>query len=225
MKTIIKIYGVQSRMGMIKATAEKLSVDEENIFLDDRDNGGDPLYTAKKAYLSDCGDATHGIFLQDDVEVCDNFIEICEQIIAAHPNKIIGLFPFDYMRYDSKLDSLESPYLEIRVLSGQGIIMPIEYIKPCFEWLKSTYDDKIDDDKGIHQWAKYSGVKVITTVPALVQHIGDVSAIDTSRKVRRTYYYSKNPVANWSNPIINKGLFRTDKFAPKHKILNKTRRE
>ena len=63
-----------------------------------------------------------------------------------------------------------------------------------------------------------------TTIPALVQHIGDVSAIDASRQVRRTYYYSENPVANWSNPIINKGLFRTSKFAPRHKIFNIARR-
>jgi hypothetical protein len=136
---------------MIEKTAKKLSVSEENIFYDDRPNGGDPLYTAKKAYLSDCGNATHLICLQDDVEVCNNFKEICNKIITMHPDKVISLFPFNYLKQTEELDNLKSPYIKTFLVSGQGIIMPTKYIKSCFEWIDEVFDGKGADDYAIQR--------------------------------------------------------------------------
>jgi hypothetical protein len=43
---------------------------------------------------------------------------------------------------------------------------------------------------------------IITTVPATVQHIGDISIANIGCAIRRTVYYDKNPIANWSNKAI-----------------------
>ena len=220
-KIITKIYGVESRRDMIDATAQKLSITKENIFLDDRINGGDPLYTAKKAYLSNHGDATHGIFLQDDVEVCDNFLNICEQIIQTHPDKIISLFPFDFMNEEAGLDNLSSPYVYAYTLSACGIIMPIKYIKPCFDWIKETYNDNIADDMGIALWAGNNNISIITTIPSLIQHIGDESVISPNHYIRRTVYYRENPIADWSNKQIYFCKKQNSNFAPKCKNIIK----
>lgn len=220
-KIITKIYGVESRRDMINATAEKLSISEENIFLDDRPNGGSAIYTAKKAYLSDHGSATHGIFLQDDIEVCDNFLDICYQIIETHPDKIISLFPYDYQKEYYRLENLNTPYVNVYTLSACGIIMPIKYIKPCFDWIKLTFDDNIADDTSINLWADANKVNVITTIPALIQHIGDDSIICPDCFIRRTVYYRKNPVADWSNKEVCVVPNPNTMFYPKSKKILK----
>ena len=218
-KFIIKIYGVESRRDMINSTAQKLCVPEDNIFLDDRPNGGGSLYTAKKAYLSDHGDATHVVFLQDDVEVCDNFRDICEQIIQTHPEKIISLFPFDYQDNSDELNNLSTPYVNVYTLSACGVIMPVEYIKPCFDCIKEAFKDQIADDSGIQNWAMSKNICMITTIPSLIQHIGDKSIICSDAKIRRTVYYRKNPVADWSNKDIYIAKKQRLVFYPKCKNI------
>jgi hypothetical protein len=75
----IHIYGVHERDDMINSTAEKLGLGCKNIHYDDREERGLMMYTAKKAWLAPIPEGiTHRIALADDVEVCDNFKEICE---------------------------------------------------------------------------------------------------------------------------------------------------
>ena len=219
-KITIKIYGVKSRMHMINATASKLSISRENIFLDDRANGGDALYTAKKAYLSEHGDATHGIFLQDDIEVCDGFLDICYQIVQTHPDKIISLFPFDYQNKINDFESLSTPYIKAFTLSACGIIIPVKYIEGCFKWIYEVYHDNIADDTGIKAWANAHKIDIITTIPSLIQHIGDDSIISPKCPIRRTVYYEKNPIADWSNLEI-RNFAGNSNFAPKCKNIIK----
>ena len=89
----IHIYGVHARDEMIHDTVGKLSIPSENIHYDDRPNGGDLIYTAKKAWLSPVpAGVTQRIVLQDDVQVCDDFLAIAKKIAEAHPKDIISFF-------------------------------------------------------------------------------------------------------------------------------------
>lgn len=218
-KLIFKIYGVIQRIDTIKSIAKKLNISNDNIFLDDRQNGGDVLYTAKKAYLSDAGDATHLVVFQDDVELCNDFINICEQIIAAHPDKIVSLFPFDYQMYSGQYENIGTPYLSVNTMSGCGVIMPIQYIKPCFDYIKSEFNDEIEDDMGIKKWAEHAGVDIITTIPAIIQHIGDKSILNKYRPIQRTYYFEKDPIADWSNQNVWKRPKIKEKFFSKRRMI------
>lgn len=47
-------------------------------------------------------------------------------------------------------------------------------------------------------------IPILTTIPAIIQHIGDVSVIDPSKPIRRTQYFERDPVANWASQKINK---------------------
>ena len=109
----------------------------------------------------------------------------------------------------------------ISALSACGIIMPIEYIQPCFNYIKQRYNDTCDDDYGIRDWAIHNGVQIITTIPALVQHLGDDSIANKGSPIRRTVYYKQNPKANWASQKVmqyqipewffsNHGKMRTD---------------
>ena len=199
----IHIYGVHARDDMIAATTSKLGLASDYIHYDDRPNGGLMMYTAKKAWLSPVSKGiTHRICLSDDTEVCDDFLSIATKIAEAHPKSIISFFPYEFMRKTPEVEGLDTPYLKCHILSGCGIMMPIEYIEPCFKYVKEHFNDTCDDDWGIQQWAKSASIEILTTIPACVQHIGDESIANKGCFIRRTVYYEEKPVANWETKKV-----------------------
>lgn len=203
MKVDIQIYGVHAREKMAIGLKNSLSLNDDCVHYDDRPNGGLVLYTAKKAWLAPMPElATHRIALADDVEVCNNFLEIAYQISIAHPKEIISFFPYEFMRKNPDIEGLDTPYFKAHSLFGAAIMMPIEYIQPCFKWIATRFNDNIADDDGIAYWAKKEGITILTTIPSLVQHIGDESILEPGRPIRRTVYYENNPIADWSNKKI-----------------------
>ena len=93
-KTIdIKIMAHPSRRNNVLSILKQLNMDESIVVYDDRPNGGDALYTSRKAWLSPMPvDKTHRLVLQDDILLCDNFINIVHDIIRTLPDKVISLF-------------------------------------------------------------------------------------------------------------------------------------
>lgn len=202
-KIDIQVYGMHERDNMIQNLKEKLSLSDDHIFYDDRPNGGLCIYTAKKAWLASVPkEVTHRVALADDTDVCNGFHDIATQIAQAHPKAIISFLPYEFMSRNPEIEDLDTPYFKAHVLWGAAIMMPIEYLKPCFDWIKEQFDDEIADDDGIERWARSQGIEILTTVPAIVQHIGDDSLLDPGRVVRRTVYYSENPEANWTSTKV-----------------------
>ena len=87
-------------------------------------------------------------------------------------------------------------------MSACGIIMPVKYIKPCFDWIDERYPDAKEDDFYIERWAEVHGVRKLTTIPATVQHIGDKSVYNPTAPIRRTAYYEESPKVDWGNHMI-----------------------
>ena len=202
-KIDIRIFGVHSRESMILATAQKLSLSEDHVHYDDRPNGGSVMYTAKKAWLAEIPDGvTHRVVLSDDVEVCNGFAEICTQMVNAHPDDVITLFPYPFMYRQPGLERLLTPYVLSNTLSGCGIIMPVKYIIPCFEWIDEHYINPQEDDYHIQRWAIANSIQMLTTIPAILQHIGDDSIFNPQAPIRRTDYYEENPIADWNSSIV-----------------------
>lgn len=199
------IYGTPSRDNFIIPLSSALDIPPQNIHYDDRPNGGPILYMSKKAWLADIPpDITHRIVFQDDVEVCHNFVDIALQIAANHPKDIISFFPFNFQRSNPKIEGLDTPYFIAATLSCPAVMMPVEYIEPCFHYIDTRFGENVDDDWAIQEWARHAGVRILTTIPAIVQHIGDVSVANKMAPVRRTVYYDSNPQANWdSKKVMN----------------------
>ena len=205
----IHIYGMHSRDEMISKTVLKLGLSYDNVHYDDRPNGGAMLYTAKKAWFAPVGeDVTHRIALADDVEVCDGFLEICKQIIDTHPNDIISLFPSDFVLKTPAIEGIDTPYIETKKLAGCAIIMPVKYINPCFDYIRTIFNDECDDEIGITSFALNSGIRILTTVPSTVQHISNYSLMRNCAFEFRTVYYDKTPIADWQNKKVVKYLFK-----------------
>lgn len=229
LKIDTKIYGSLKRENLLKSLQKQLNLPRSEIFLDDRPNGGNAYYTAKKAWLAPVEEGiTHRLAFPDDMKICNNFYEILYQIVKTHPEKIISLYPPSIYYKKEWAKFLKTPYIYPISLAGCGVVMPIEYIEPMFKWIDKTYADKIDtiaDDTAMENWAKKEGIKVISTVPSLVQHMGDVSLEDPSRPIRRTPFFEENPKADWSNPNIE--YLYDHNYNPKkfnkemHKIMRK----
>ncbi len=203
MKLDVHIYGLHERDNTLVSLAKKLKVKAANIHYDDRskEERGGCLYAAKRAWLAGVPkNVTHRLVLPDDVDVCDGFIDICYKIIETHPDKVISLFPFDFMRKTDGVDEINTPYFVARHLTGAGIIMPIKYIKPCFDYIDlcCKFSDNSPDDEAIQEWLDLNNIPIITTIPAILQHIGDNSIVTKNAPIRRTVYFEEKPVANWN---------------------------
>lgn len=223
MKADVHIYGVHARGSMISTTIEKLGLDESCVHYDDRPDGGLVLYTAKKAWLVSIPEGiTHRIALADDTYVCDGFLDIAHKIAAAHPDAIISFFPHEFMQRNPDIEGMDTPYFNAHFLFGAAIMMPVKYLDSCFRYIEDQFHDEIADDDGIYMWAKMAGVQILTTIPAIVQHIGDDSILDPGRAILRTVYFEEHPVADWDNRKVmeyrlqelffsNHGRMRADK--------------
>jgi hypothetical protein len=172
LKTIdIKIMAHPSRRSNVLKILKQLDMDESIVVYDDRENGGDALYTAKKAWTMPIDiEKTHRLVLQDDVLLCDNFLEIVNAIINTIPNKVISLFN---MIPAELAKDRQCCYKKYNTLSGVAIIMPKIHIQDCWQWIDMQDDNNNCDDLMIAKYCECHHIAMFTTLPAIVQHIGD----------------------------------------------------
>lgn len=202
----IRIMASPKRSENVEKTIHDLNLSKDAVTWDDRPNGGDAMYTARKAWLHPIPiNAKHRVVLQDDIIVCDNFIEIINTIANAHPECVISLFalasPKCYLGPDT------SPYHRVNTLNGCGILMPTDIIKPCMEWCEKSTNEylKPHDDLMIAEYCKIHEITMIATFPNIVQHIGSDSLLHKNRTWDcKSIWYFQNPKANWlAANIIN----------------------
>lgn len=172
----IRIMAHPSRRDMVMRLLEQLGMGEEIVVWDDRESGGDAIYTAEKAWRSPLSPGiTHRVVLQDDVIVSKNFLKICGDIINTVPDKPVSLFNMfvgDLPEYGHKTCC----YFVTHEMCGPGIVMPVKYIDNCWEWIneRQEYGDYCPcDDIMITRYFETHGVTAYTTIPSIVQHISD----------------------------------------------------
>ena len=144
MKLDVRIMGVKTRRALIAEIIASAGLDPSCIVFDDRgeNGGGDCWYTAKKAWLAPLPEGTtHRLVLQDDVLVCDNFVQICDKIIEVFPEVAWNLYNGPWVRAEMKKTA--SPYINFRgcKCGGPAIILPVQHIKPMIEWSDGVYGD------------------------------------------------------------------------------------
>lgn len=206
----IKVYGVEKRMPFIKNTVDKLCLTNDDVFLDDRPNGGNVFYTAKKALLAKPQfGITHRIVLQDDIEVCNNFKQIASEIIKTHPDKIIALLPHDFyldMVIDKNKEMASiTPYIaNDKYVTGCGFILPYQYIQQYLLYAENYCNrNYMCEDQAWFAWAKKNNITILNTAPAIIQHIGDESILFQGKTpIGRTKFYEEYPQANWGSKFI-----------------------
>lgn len=203
----IRIMAHPSRRDNVLKVLKQLGADESIVIYDDRENGGDALYTARKAWLSTFdSNVTHRLVLQDDVLLCDNFLEIVKDIINTLSDNVISLFstiPVDLVKRK------KCCYKKYDNLSGVAIIMPVIYIKDCWKWIDENRNDCLCDDIMISKYCNKHGIKTYTTIPSIAQHLGDT---DYKSLLPTEYYCARISTTYVQNPTDDFTVFVPENF-------------
>lgn len=200
----IRIMASQKRAGNVASLLRKLRLEDTAVIWDDRPEGGDAMYTARMAWLYPLADgATHRLVLQDDVDVCDDFIHIINTIAETHPCRAVTtisfISPSNWPNYDN------TPYYRVNNMPGCGIMLPVPVIKPCMDWCDSSTDAalKLHDDLMISKYCRNHRVMMIAVLPCIIQHPDDDTLLHQIYSWKRTSrYYNEHAQADWSNKSI-----------------------
>ncbi len=195
----VRIFGVPERIENIRHNQKLLNVPEDHVVIDYAHTGC--FATAQRAW-SLPKTAEHILVLQDDVLLSDGFLDVCKIIAKTHPDSIVGLYPGQFPRAEHiKGLPLRSPYIATHDLAGPAILMPARYVFPCL----ITWESKRKgDDVQIQIWANDNGIQLLTTIPCIVQHIGEQSVFQPGRNLGGTDFFVKDPyVVDWYLSYVN----------------------
>lgn len=220
----IKIVGVHERDHMIDEMNRQLQLPAGDIIYDERPGGGYAFPILKKAWLDPYAEEeTHRVVLNDDLELCDDFINICNQIAKAQPNSIVSFFStyFNSSYCDQEIQKLQTPYVRHDVgIFGCAIMMPKNVAIECMEFTSMNYPDIKFESRAFTEFARERGIPIITTLPGLVQHIGDESLVDQSLPIRRTTRFKKYPEADWNTKEVIELKTMTEMTRPIMRPIN-----
>ena len=193
----IRIFAVPERKEWAERNQKLLKIPDDHMIWDKEHIGVIP--TAKKAWLIETK-KPFVMVMNDDAEICKDFIKYCEKIITLHPDHIISLFPFQFRtRRQVRNKARRSPYIATTEVMGLGVIMKKEYIKTCLD----SWDEKFGDYVNITRWAIANEIPILTTLPSIIQHIGDDSIQDPLRTIGRTDFFDPDPVnENWDDGFV-----------------------
>lgn len=188
-----------SRIDNVNQTLSKLSLQEDIVSWDDRENGGDAIYTAHKAWTSPIpSNATHRLVLQDDIEICNDFITIAEMVADKHNNQVVSFFHCEEYPENSR-------YNKTQKIWGCAVMLPIHMVKPCWDFIEymktrpEIYNECYlkHDTVAMRMWAEKHEISVINTSPSLVQHIGDISLVGNEKRRIAPDYCENPPLFGW----------------------------
>lgn len=197
----IRIMGVPKRIDHVRYLQKRLGIPYENVFIDEERKGC--VWNAKRAWLKET-DKKYVMVIQDDIELCNDFPYYLNKIVATHPADVISLYcPYFTYRFKFSKDICrESPYITSPSLSGQALLMKSELVHDC---VNSWGKDARGDDASIQFYFYKKGVEsFLTTVPFIIQHVGDKSVHDPARSMGRSEFYDADPSwVKWDSGIIN----------------------
>lgn len=197
MNVDVRLMAHPSRHENVLKMLDAIGMDESIVTWDDRENGGDAMYTARKAWQSPIPHGcTHRLVLQDDGEICEGFLEIAEQAAKSHPNSIVSFFHQGERQTDER-------YMEEVFSVGVALMIPVKYLDDLWWYVDKRIpevalpDVALRDTSCIRRWRRYRDIPCYTTVPTLVQHIGDESLVGIDRKRVSLDFTKHPPLTGW----------------------------
>jgi hypothetical protein len=153
----------------------------------------------------------HAVLLNDDVEVCPDFVDVVRHMIEAKPDHVLSLHASPPASHP-----IEDTWFRSYWLTGPGYVLPPGVARWLLEWSetipKAMLESINEDNLAIH-WAWEQQRPMYCSVPAIVKH-------DTS--VKSSLGYDDHPlrVASllWDDPRVElhktDWTVGTDPFAP-----------
>lgn len=197
----IRIMAHPSRAENVAKIREALNLPEDAISWAVMDGSSSPMATARMAWNAPIPDGcTHRIVIQDDAEICNGFLCIAEKAAAKHPDEIVTFFHMGELPDGER-------YQEYMLSVGVALMLPVKLIAKFFHYIdndihrycaKELLPDLLKADTScMRSWARNRHIRCVTTVPTLVQHIGDESLVGINRRRVATDYTKKPPKSGW----------------------------
>jgi hypothetical protein len=179
----VSIMAHPSRAARAERLRSRFSVFPARVVYDPEPDGErSTVRTARLAWQPWDPAVTHHLVLQDDVSLTDDFESTLLDVIGHEPAAALGLF--------CEWGSYSSYAVRLALLSGHAWtesvdsyfptvagVLPREAAGRLAAHLASTGTDAIDDVAVFSYLADVERLRVLLTIPQLVQHDGDVSLI------------------------------------------------
>lgn len=223
MKCDFKIYGIEERKENILQNKKILDLSDDDVLIQTKEMRTEaydkwPYKMYKKSFLKPFkAGVTHRVVLQDDVELCPNFVELTNKIANTHPNAVFFLTNLDFKKKNEYADNLKTPYINLgSFITGCSILIPKKYIEDMFKWFEENYPQiwigNPHEDTAVALYCKRHNIPCLTLVPSLTQHLGDVSTICNYEQPLRTVYFENWDKANWDSKEIADAYFNKEEI-------------
>lgn len=122
-------------------------------------------FNAKRCWKL-AGEATHHLVLQDDIVICNNFVNGVVKVIEAFPDDLISLFHGPRKKFDGSCRWGKS-----EGVWGQAVVMPTGMVQEFLDWEKKNIHPSFKhDDSRISLFAIKTKRRVKVPFPNLINH-------------------------------------------------------
>jgi hypothetical protein len=155
--------------------------------------------------------ATHCVMLNDDLLLCDDFVEVCKRIALARPMHIVNLYnthPIAKIAYAEGRSWLTSP----DGLIGNAYMMPAAGLRAFLAWREAALTpgaaELLSEDQLINLFAMAHRALIWQTVPALVDHDVSIPSCFGNKQMRRPEIPPQKDMlsVNWETDALHAGL-------------------
>lgn len=160
--------------------------------------GRGPWWNAKRCWTHALTtDSTHHLLLQDDVEVCDGFVEGLPQIVAGFPDDVISLFAMPRKGFSG----MDCRWGEAEGTWGCAVVMPKALIWEFLQWEQENIKPEFKhDDSRVSLWCCNTKRTVKVPFPNPVNHLDMKSTMGNRwSKPRVSDNFLSEPISsiNW----------------------------
>lgn len=136
---------------------------------------------------------THRLIVQDDVYVCDGFVEAAEAACASQPDRVLAFFvaghPLQHVTRVRRAEALGASWAELENTTWLPVVAaawPVGLIEEMLGWVERRFADRrfppafTADDEIAGRWLRDAGRNALASVPSLVEHPDSVYSVASS---------------------------------------------
>ena len=145
-----------------------------------------PWRTYREALERTPAGASHRLILQEDVIVCDRFLDGVDAAVAAHPDRVVCLFvagnPALHRDTVFAACDRDDSWAELEVTTWTPVVAtlyPVRVIEPLLAWYDAQRfpDAFTADDEIVGRYLRVAIERPLATVPSLVEHPDTVPSV------------------------------------------------
>ena len=174
---------VQSMLAQLRSESRNIPI---ALIEDIQHEGCWPTY---RRALEAAGEASHHVVLQDDVELCKDFIESVEEVIRVRPGNLIALYTNAESVFAAR--ALGESWIERAGICGPAMIWPTHLIPEFLQWQDNHIDINFEfDTVRVSMWLIKTSKRAFATVPSLTEHLGwgsSTMGLNSSSKIAAWY--------------------------------------